>query len=671
MKTQTAFLRHPLAIVLLLVSLTVIAVSGWWYLQPSPAPPKIEATPEVRVNPVPESVVVKPPTAIQPVALDETATPTTTVIPTEFQWQVGAAQTYRYQSQVNLKIDMGMALQANSAWQTVNSQLSGILNMRIFDHKHDRVRIGFQLSSANFTVNRQVFPRLIALFETFFLVEMSKQGKPLYFHFPRYLNVTNQKFIQEIINSVQVVLPVNSTQAWQTNETHNTGYYQARYQREPNNEVHKHKTDYLTITLQNVGNNNDSFNLSLTDQIHQSDFTARPAFQQSWLSTLTGHEKIDIHTSKGKLASLASQLQFTLSNDPKDPSLAIWQAPNNYDRVLKQFATATGDPTLSQDVVAQSKLDALREHYANTDLTTLVNSIDSLFPEPDLIKAADIVPHIQKLEELLTAYPDQALEMPALLDTLNPSQKLSAYLIGVLEQVGTPQAQQALSTIALNPEPEPAVQNRAVQAIMSFNFIKEPEPQVTETLWQLADSDNTERADTALLAIGSVMSHADSEQYDQVRDALSERLQQSTPAEQPILLKAIGNSGDASFLPEVEPYLTADKSRVRAAAVQAMRGFEDPQVLDHLVNAITTDSHRDVRRAALNALQEREDQSQAVSPLKDYFPQETEYQLQKKLIQFLGQHKQEDPEIIKVLQQQLQQEQDREVKKLLYTEIYR
>ena len=672
MKMLSKLMRQPLIITLLLLSLAVMG-SAWYFFSVSDKMNPDDVTTVIVPTPKPNS---KPQPATVAKPADELASPTTTAAtPTlrQFIWQPNARQTYRYQSKVDLKIDTNAASKDKAIWQQINSQLSGILNVRVFDRYKDRIRLGFQLSAIHFDINGQNFPIMNTLFGAFFLVEMSPEGKPLQFNFPRYIGVTNQLFIKEIMNGIQVVLPTEATAtAWKTQENHNTGDYRADYQRSSpaSEEVHKHKTDYMMVTLQQAGNNANSNQLELTDKIKQSDFTAHLATAESWLKTLQGKEEIDFNLSTGKLAEMASQIQLTLSDDPQDPNLGIWRAANDYDQVLHAFATAEGDMSLSQDVIKQLELDKLRQQYANTNVTTLVNALMDTFGNKKSISANEIIPQMQALKQYLTVYPDAALEMPALLDTLNPSQTLAAYLIGALEQAGTPQAQQALSTIATNPKPE--AQDRAVQAIGSLNFIEHPEPQVVTTLQQLADGDDPERADTALLAMGSVLHNSDAVQQAQLREQLIQRLrQQNGKGNTAVLLSAVGNSNDGSLLAEVEPYLNASQTEVRTAAVQALRGFNDPTSLNHLVNAITTDTNQEVRGSALQALAQREDNSQAVSAIRQHLPQETEAGLRTNIVRFLGEHKAHDPQIVETLQQQLTVEQDRQMRKDLYNAIHR
>jgi hypothetical protein len=447
MKTHKNLLPQLLSILFILLTIGAIA-AGVYFFRTSSVPVSPSVTTVVPPPPPPKTTLppkVQPPASTPTTTVvatqlpaDELATPTTTV--TKFLGQDYGRQTYRYQSHFDLKIDMGGGIPQpgkSPTWQQINSQLSGILNVRVFDQKHNRVRLGFQLSEAHLSMNGQTFSQLVALFQTFFLVEMSLEGKPLYFHFPRYVDPSNQLFVKEIVNSVQVVLATEAAAPlWQTQETQNSGYYQATYQRKATNEIQKRKAHYLNVTLQQTNDKLSSF--QLTAKIKESEWTARLATRHSWLQKLAGQEKIDFNTPTGKLVEMASQVQLTLSDDPQDLNLGIWQSANDYDQVLLDFAKATGDVSLSQNVIKQLELEKLRQQYANTNLNSVVEVIYTKFGQMESISAKEIVPYMEGLEGYLTVYPEAALKLPALLDNLNPGMTLSAYLIGALEHAGTP-----------------------------------------------------------------------------------------------------------------------------------------------------------------------------------------------------------------------------------------
>ncbi len=652
-------------ITLILFLLSLVATGIYFYTLPVPS----VATTETITLPKNNNTLSTTNEVATPTTTDELATPTTTT-QNHFHWQIGTKQTYRYQSNVNLKIDTSATLnQKAPTWQKINNKLSGILNMRIFDTKKDRVRMGFQLSTVDFTINDQAIEEFTALLQTFFLVEMSLEGKPLNFHFPRYINPANQKFIKEIINNVQIILTKDvEKKSWQTQEMSNMGFYQAHYQHQNNANIHKQKIDYLSINLQGQ-DNTELFNLR--GEIKQTTFTAQLAKQKSWLASLKGQEHIELYTQNGKLADIRTTIQLTASNDVQDPNLGIWLAVNNYDHILTMFADATDNVSLSKDVLEQLKQKGLRQQYANTDLSTLVSQMYEKFSKAKSIKTQEIVRYSNELEEYLTAYPDAALQMPELLDELNPSGKLSSYLIGALENAGTPQAQQALSTIAINFEPE--AKERAIQATMSFNFIKVTEAGAVETLWKLADNEDSERSSTAILALGSVVSNTPiPQQKEAISSEITQRLHQRGE-DTATLLGAIGNSRDSSLLPDVEPYLNDADPYVRIEAVEALRHFDDSVSLQYIIDISTGDEYQTVRKSALYALRQRQEHEkiQAVNPLSQYLPHESDAPLRATIIQFLGEHKSDNPVAIEALQQQLKQEKTRLMRKEVYNAIYR
>lgn len=663
MRSLTNLFSKPGTVFTLLFVFIGIGI-GLYFGLPHTLPTSMELLEPIKKLTKPSDQLATPTT----IRLDALATPSTTVDTLQFRWQPSARQTYLYKTNVYIKVDTGATLKAKSAWQEVSNHLSGVLNVRVFDRHKDRIRVGVQLSNVDFKLNNQDFPLLTTLLGTFFLVEMSMEGKPLQFNFPRYIDPSNQLFIKEIVNSVQVVLPSSTTQtSWKTEENHNTGDYQAAYQRSSKGDILKHKVKYSTVNLQQ--NDQKANQLKLTDKIEQSSFTAQVATQQSWLQSLKGEERIDFNMISGKLIEMSSQVELTLSKQPQDPNLGIWRAADDYDEVLSSFAEAKGDVSLSQNIIDQLESEKLREQFANTKISTLVNILMDKFGSNEKFDINELIPYMQEIEKYLTVYPDAALEIPTLLENENLSQKLATHLIGALEQAGTPQAQKALGIIATNDKPEGG--QRAIQAITSFNFIEHPEPQTVNTLLDLAGSKNPERADTALLAMGSVLKNSMGVQRLQVREQLVQRLQTSAE-NRPILLKAIGNTGDEGLLPEIEPYVKDPQPYTRAAAMQAMRKFDDPTSLNYLIETATKDEHREVRGAALETLMQRQNNVPTiVKALREYLPQETETELRSKIISFLGKHKADDPQIVDTLREQLKKESNRYIIKDIYNAIYR
>jgi len=647
-----------------LTFLTALLAAGWYWLESS----KLEQENNAPISaPIPKETIAKSETQPKsaPVLQDELATPSTAL--TNFEWNIGTRQTYRYQLKTDLKVDIAATLKQDknepTQWQQIQTQLSGILNVRVFAKNHDRVQVGVQLSQVDYQLNQQKFELLTALLQTFFLVEMSPEGKPLYYHFPRYIDHSNQVFLKELIDNIQFSLSANPIDPnWTTQETHGSGNYEAKYQREAENKFKKQKVKYTYVTFQQPTEKTEQLPIKLTGDVKHSESTAQLMKQVNWLYLLDGKEEAEFNTVSGTLARNMAQVHLGFSRDEQDPNLGIWRAPDDFDAVIQQFATAQGDVSLSENVIKQLERDKLRQQYANVSVSQLIDAMKN--------GSSKDSQSWQALRDYLSVYPQVALEIPNLLETAD--RDLANKIISVLEIVATPEAQQALSTIATHPSQEEAPQQRAVQAIIAFNFIEQPQPQVFETLKKLANSADNERSDTALLAMGSVLEHAGGSLGSlEVRDEINRRLENSTPEQQPTLLRAIGNSRDSSFLPKVTPYFAAPSVDVRAAATEAVRKFQDAESLGYLLNALTQDADRQVRLSALDSLKQREDKSQALPKVKEQLLQETDPELKAKLIQFLGVQKTNDPQIVDVLKQSLQQETDRDMKKHLYNEIYR
>ena len=647
-----------------LTFLTALLAAGWYWLESS----KLEQENNAPISaPIPKETIAKSETQPKsaPVLQDELATPSTAL--TNFEWNIGTRQTYRYQLKTDLKVDIAATLKQDknepTQWQQIQTQLSGILNVRVFAKNHDRVQVGVQLSQVDYQLNQQKFELLTALLQTFFLVEMSPEGKPLYYHFPRYIDHSNQVFLKELIDNIQFSLSANPVDPnWTTQETHGSGNYEAKYQREAENKFKKQKVKYTYVTFQQPTEKTEQLPIKLTGDVKHSESTAQLMKQVNWLYLLDGKEEAEFNTVSGTLARNMAQVHLGFSRDEQDPNLGIWRAPDDFDAVIQQFATAQGDVSLSENVIKQLERDKLRQQYANVSVSQLIDAMKN--------GSSKDSQSWQALRDYLSVYPQVALEIPNLLETAD--RDLANKIISVLEIVATPEAQQALSTIATHPSQEEAPQQRAVQAIIAFNFIEQPQPQVFETLKKLANSADNERSDTALLAMGSVLEHAGGSLGSlEVRDEINRRLENSTPEQQPTLLRAIGNSRDSSFLPKVTPYFAAPSVDVRAAATEAVRKFQDAESLGYLLNALTQDTDRQVRLSALDSLKQREDKSQALPKVKEQLLQETDPELKAKLIQFLGVQKTNDPQIVDVLKQSLQQETDRDMKKHLYNEIYR
>jgi HEAT repeat protein len=283
----------------------------------------------------------------------------------------------------------------------------------------------------------------------------------------------------------------------------------------------------------------------------------------------------------------------------------------------------------------------------------------------------------KQLADYLRAYPDTAMELSRLLRTNLYSSEVTMTVIAALEQAGHLPAQKALLELIADPRAEAHIQ--IAQATVSTGGILHPDPLLTEGLWQRVEMRATEH-DTALLALGRLSSaldaNGDTAAAGTIRTRLTQLLQQAEPGnfDQIYALLGLGNASNDEVYPIIAPYLEAEDSRVRGAAVQALRTFHDTASYQALLEVSTQDAEDRVRRQAFESLTIRSTKQSpdpdTITTIAQHLPAESSSQVRTEMIQFLGQHKNANPEALNALQSQLRQETDREMLKTIYRALY-
>jgi HEAT repeat protein len=632
--------------------------------------PKDSKTVSVDKTAPPTTSVDKTATPITPV--DETATPTKIVSTTlpKFRWESGARQVYHYDLQTEMETNTNLLGDASATnWQKVIVELKGTLNVRLFEKQAKTIVVGFQLSPAHFSLSGQRMQALEkSLYQTFFMAIFTLEGVPVHFYFPNTIHASEQKLLAEIVNSVQIITPTLQTATqWTSKEENATGQYEAQYKWQAG-KIHKQKRDYLTVnssTTETEGVNE----ISITGQIINSDYQAILATKRSWLQELSGSEKLEISSQHGKIAKSALRISLRASDEPIDPTLAIWQANNDPEQVMLAFASGKSPSSGSWEQLRQQNL---REKFAHVTVGDLTQQIIAFNAEDKSM--GDMIPYLQELEDYLSVYPEAAAEIPNLLLQGDLSQRTTGMIVNALEEVGHKEAQAALATIMLDNDSK----NEHVvrQAIGAVSGIKKPEPELVETLWQVAQQ-SEEESSTALLALGAashnLANSGDDFEASQIRQRLVDSLQAETADswKQHVALSALKNTDNTELFPTVAPYLEAEDEQVRATAHSVLENFDDVESFEKLITSVTQDESVMVRQSALNAVSHREDKDQAIEPIRQYLSEEADQDVRRDMIRFLGDNKTDNPEVITTLKQQVTQETSEEMIKEVYKALYK
>lgn len=588
--------------------------------------------------------------------------------PLEFNWIAGKKQTYQYSFFSKIETNTNLFEASSEAWQTTNAELKGVLNARFFEARPEKFYVGFQLSPVQFSIAKQRLSPLENLYSSFFMVAFSKDGQPIEFHVPQKIHASEKELVTEIINGIQLILPSSVIKKeWVTRESNTTGEYTAEHILQEN-KISKKKTSYLTISSFSEEVDNGEM-LDFKGNILKSHTEGIVSKKQAWIESLVSKEQLEINSQHGKVAKITSQISLHLSDDPINSKLAIWQANSNPDIVIAGFANSSENNISAWDELEQQQL---RDKFANVKVSDLTRQIIDLNLQGKPMQ--ELIPYLKDLENYLSAYPESSADIPKLLHEPNLSKGATGGIINALEVVGHHEAQQALIEIMLDETPtNPQV---SYQSLVAAGGIKEPIPDLINGVWHISEQEN-EYMDMALLALGSVGANLEeagnSADAAQIRDNLIENLQNETEDsyKQKLILVALKNTKDTDLYDTVSPYLDTENETVREAAYSVLENFNDHTSFNKLLNSVVQDESPAVRQTALKAISMREDSSLAATTISGSLSQEPEAAVRKEMIQFLGQHKLENPEIIDTLKQQLSVETSTEMRKEIYTILYK
>ena len=590
------------------------------------------------------------------------------------QWQPGDRQTYQYLLQAKIKTNIGLAA-TTASWQTVDLKIKGTLNMRVFKPVIQGQFIGFQLSPAEITFSGQSVPQFEALFQTFFVVIFSPEGKPLHFHFPANISSNDQALVAEIINAVQTIVPSQNKKQWESEEKHNTGHYRASYTVSDQGKINKQKLLYTNITLKNNNLHQTSNIPNLHAKIKKSQFKIDLAQKKSWLKQFNGHEEVEVYADSTIVSTNSYFINFMLSKTSSNPNLAIWQAPNDPNAVLAIFAKQQG---ISKDVLANLEKESLKRKFAHTNVKELTDNI--ILATLNNESPGQMAAHFIQLAEYLRAYPEHARHILRQLQANNVPLKASATLISALQTAGTAEAQYVLADMISGAE----IVNPAYvfQGVITTTMVSQPLPELVDSLWtQLENAEIDGMSDLSLLVLGASSSNlqkiGESERATEIDQRLFDYLQENTDNEnsnatfdEETVLRSLGNTGRTDLLSAVEPFFKTENPEIRAVAYKTLRHASDAQSREKLVTALSEDKELKVRTAVLETMVKRPDNNKSVEAVRQHIVNEPNDGLRTEMLRFMGTNKTNNPEVVTTLQQQLEIETSRHMKKEVYRALF-
>jgi HEAT repeat protein len=421
-----------------------------------------------------------------------------------------------------------------------------------------------------------------------FFATYRADGAALEVHFPRELDAGARNLLQAIVSGTQLVRPATPAPQWTAVERDGPGTYLASYHEAAPGHIVKNKLKYLSVDAP----------------------AGAPA-------TAPGRSGIEIGLQ-------ASERKLTL--DPAGELVAFeggdtvrLAVPLSEDGLTMRVSVRLSDVTRSRAPALAGALARARAagEVESTGLVTYSPSDEQLTAQNDarLLDGARLAAILQAVRDTpAEAHPREQLEAwvrqrPEGLASVVAATRAAApgpvtkAFASALGRAGTPASQAALVELGGDARLPVALRSDALVGLM---LVKAPSRPTLDAIAPLvADGDQTVRR-AALFAGGTLARSArarDAAGAEKIDAALVGAFRGAKDASaRAELLGAIGNSAGPTLLPVVREALDEDpETKVRTAAVRALRLYEDAEVKDQLARLMTADREPVVRATAIFA----------------------------------------------------------------------
>jgi HEAT repeat protein len=180
-----------------------------------------------------------------------------------------------------------------------------------------------------------------------------------------------------------------------------------------------------------------------------------------------------------------------------------------------------------------------------------------------------------------------------------------------------------------------------------------------------------DKSNTALLALGvlgnTLRKNGGEEEYSILADNLRSKLDESANNFDmtTTTLLAIGNTGDPSFVPNIEPYFSSENPSLRATSAKALRNMDDKESLTLLADNLQEEKDSRVRLSLVKSLGNRKADEQSISTVRDLVTREKDKGVRYNLIRYLVNNMYKFPENKEALEKLLKQKNDEDSLKLI------
>ncbi|OQX58880.1 MAG: hypothetical protein B5M52_04535 [Helicobacteraceae bacterium 4484_230] len=547
-----------------------------------------------------------------------------------YSYRIEQKRTYAFSSRNKMRFF------AQNHSRTINTVMSGILNVRFFRHEQNATIALMQFSDLSIKLGDPSLENTLKhVYTQLFIVQLSPDGHITNYYFKG--NNKDSAGLEQLISEFQIV--VNNMPKYVEEETTPEGIVRAEYERNGANTclIKKRRHGF-------VKKNRKAHKMSII----RSDINA--SIDRDWIKTFQSHETIEVISNKQKIAKYLKHTTLQSVNRPIDNSLQIWLFDGDINQLVARFQNDT-----EESYIKKASKEAKKIYIEKNRIT-----LDSLLLG---IKGIDPT-QMLKVVEYLTLYPGEAQKLLPVIK--NADSDIAATLIHVLQRTGTPQAQAVLRVIV---QDSGFGQNNHIRAIIALGGVSKPTGDTIDFLWETHNNRETvedeQLSDTALLNIGRF--GQDSFYADKIREKLIETYRDvpDDSSERRTVLLSMQNADAKNFEAEIFDALNSSNPSVKSAAVKALARQNRDIVRDNLTPLFSTSEAASVRLQLVKTLLTIDTNDLIMSKARTNILNDEDDRVRHRLIMYLLKYKERYPENIDTLKELRKTERDRDNQILL------
>jgi hypothetical protein len=570
--------------------------------------------------------------------------------PPAINWTIGDSQTYSFLMKSSARaIDARTGIPSSSV-----SEITGKLGFRIFNIKDGIVNTGFQLEVESATVNDKDVDAIKKLYSYPVYVDFNMSGKPLKIYTSNGVSRDDENFIKGLIYYIQYIYSPPAMN-WEEKENDVNGRYISSYTSKINGDVEKKRR----VAPQHKGDDERNGKSVVSFSLFKYYFNEK----WSWISGLNGKEKWK--TTRSDMSSTSSlEIELIAEKKGLNDSSALFGEDIDYSKTV---AGLDVPGKKSDSIWEEMRLEKAGEVIKFDSYLEFI----SLF-QKNKISSSEF---IRKITDYLKIHKNGAFKLADMIIYKKVNDNTGDLLMYSMGNAGTLECQKSL--FSLTSEKRLTHWNRT-RAAVYLGDLKSPDESIIQSMKSFpsdySDKNNAFLSSAMVCSMGRISSLMNNEGplADDINNYLRQKLNSSSTgvSERCSVLNAVSNTGDISFINEINRDRGSSDSFVRSTAVGALVNMEGSAVDRALLDTVLNDVDPMVRKQAIKVQEQKGYNEQFVDELISLYGNEKEAEVRLAMVSYFRSVKSNDGSIIPFLEKSLKNESDPDVRILLLKAIH-